>query len=158
MKVWVWSLVLHKLGMMAYSCNPSSWELETGRSEVDDHPWLVNLSIGYMKHCSRKEKRKRKMVTLFERNRVAAIAVPHGLSAFWKLYRLSTAQMRAGSRVPSRRVLSLQVLAYFVFSIYVKFSLKNKNETIWKVFSFELKCLISGFCQASVLRSHTIQF
>lgn len=33
-------LALHKLGVSAYSCNPSAWEVEAGRSEVQGQQQL----------------------------------------------------------------------------------------------------------------------
>lgn len=41
-KLWVQYQALHKLDMVAYTCNPSPWDMETGGSGVRSHPWLCN--------------------------------------------------------------------------------------------------------------------
>lgn len=36
LKLWVQYLALNKLGVVAYMCNPSTWEVELGELEVQD--------------------------------------------------------------------------------------------------------------------------
>jgi hypothetical protein len=41
-----------KLGMMAHTCNPSTWETETGRFQIQVHPGLPSETL------SKKKKKK----------------------------------------------------------------------------------------------------
>jgi hypothetical protein len=38
--------------MVAYTCNPSTWELKAGRAEVQGHPWLrgkLEAAVNYLR-------------------------------------------------------------------------------------------------------------
>lgn len=43
---WVWSPALHKMDMVAQTCNPSSWEGEAEESEAGDHLPLGRVPEG----------------------------------------------------------------------------------------------------------------
>jgi hypothetical protein len=32
--------VVHKLSVVVHMCEPSTWQVEAGRSEIQGHPWL----------------------------------------------------------------------------------------------------------------------
>lgn len=40
------------------TCNPRTWKVQAGGSEVEDHPWLhmvFGMSLGYMSTCLKKK-------------------------------------------------------------------------------------------------------
>lgn len=42
---------MHKPAVVVYTCEPSTWKIEAGGSEVQDHPWLpreFKVSLGYV--------------------------------------------------------------------------------------------------------------
>lgn len=56
------SPVPHRLGVVAYACSPSTWEVEAGMSEVQGHPQQhakFETSLSYMRPCP---KRKQKCI------------------------------------------------------------------------------------------------
>ena len=42
MKPWACYPALHKQGAVVHICSPSTWEVETGGSEVQGHPLLLS--------------------------------------------------------------------------------------------------------------------
>lgn len=49
-----WIPRLYKLGVVLYTCNPSTLELEVGESRVQGYPWLHSeweASLDYMRLC-----------------------------------------------------------------------------------------------------------